>query len=241
VLGGALAVAATAQAGILLGCGAAKTFSPQPRPYVLLRRPRRFRRIVLRLCALALGLAALSLAARWHDLALTGKVDLGVANTLWMRIHYASFFLLLALIPAVIVSDQMLEHRPLPPRTLAVLGAFGTLCVLQSERVVALVLLMIPISWLAVRGIRRRARGPVRRRRVGLVQVGAAFAPRPRSSPSCNGRGAASRSGSPTRPRRSRRRGARASSPRSSGWARTCSSPRASSSGFRRRRRTSTA
>ena len=177
VLGSALAVAASAQAGILVGCALAKTIPPRARPYVLLRRPRRFRRLVLRLCVLALGLAAVSLAARWHDLSLTGKVDLGAANTIWMRIHYASFFLLLALIPAVIVADQMLERRPLPRRTAAVVAAFGLICVLQSERDVALVLLMIPISWLAVRADPApRERRPRRRRRVGLLQVGAAFA-----------------------------------------------------------------
>ena len=177
MLGPALAVAAGAQAGILVGCMLANALPPRPRPYLLLRRPQLFRRVVGRVCLLALGLAAVSLAARWGDLALAGKLDLGAADSLWLRVHYASFFLLLATLPAVIVADQMIEQRPLPPLTRLVVVGFGLVCILQSERDVALVLLMIPISWLAVRtDAAPRRQGRSQARRFGVVHVGAAFA-----------------------------------------------------------------
>jgi hypothetical protein len=178
MLAPALVVAACAQGGILLGCGAATVVEARPPAYLLLRRPRRFRNVAARACAVALGLAAASLAMRWGDLSTAGKLDYGTAGGFWLRLHYASFFLLLALIPAVVVADQTVERRPLPRLTQAIVGTFGLICVLQAERDIALVLLMIPIAWLAV------ARDPAapgpsprpRRRRPGLVQVGGAFA-----------------------------------------------------------------
>jgi len=175
MMGRAMLVAAAAQAGIFLGCAAARATVFRPARYLVLRRPRRLRRAACRLCLAALGVAAVSLAARWRELGTVGKLDLGAGDALWTRIHYACFFLLLAFIPAVIVADQTLERRPLPRRSVLVLGAFAALCLLQGERDVVLVLLMVPISWLAVRGDAPPRSGARGRRRSALVQVGAAF------------------------------------------------------------------
>ncbi len=174
MLGRALWVAVAAQAGIALGCTlGAGTTTRLPRRWLALRQPRRFRTFALAAFGVAFALAAVALAARWGDLAVAGKLDAGAGDNLWVRVHYAAFLLLLALLPAVAIVDQALERRPLPRRSAIVLGSFALLCLLEGERDVALVLLMIPIGWAAARP------GPRRRPRVGLwrsaLRVGAAF------------------------------------------------------------------
>ena len=164
MLNGAMLVAVAAQAGILLGCGASGLFRRRPASYVYLRSPARLRPRVGWLCAVALALAASALAARWADLTTVGKLDLGAADSFWSRLHYASFFLVLALVPAVVVADQMVERRAAPILTKAVVGALAVLCLLEGERDVVLALLMIPISWLAVRRDGERHGGRVTRR-----------------------------------------------------------------------------
>src|SRR5262249_11293879 len=98
MMGRAMLVAAAAQARIFLGCAAARATVFRPARYLVLRRPRRLRRAACRLCLAALGVAAVSLAARWRELGTVGKLDLGAGDALWTRIHYACFFLLLAFI-----------------------------------------------------------------------------------------------------------------------------------------------
>lgn len=175
VLDRALWIAVAAQAGILAGGMLAGRRVHVPRAILVLAAPRRFRRFALGVFAAAFAAAGAALAARWGDLTTIGKLDAGATGDPWIRLHYAAFLVLLAVVPAVVLVDQAVAGRPLPRRSQLVLGAFALLCLLSSERDVALVLVMIPLAWLTAR------RGPAarpRRARRGLrtaLRLGAGF------------------------------------------------------------------
>ncbi len=175
MLAPALGAALAAQTGIFLGCVARLRWNRMPDRYAVLRRPRRFRLCVLALC---LGIVVLNLFAtafRWQTLATVGKADLGGTVDVWQRAHYAGLLLLLALTPAMLVADQALERKPVPWLTRLVLGLFGLVCLLAGERDIALVVVMIPVSWFALRRP-ETGRGAGSRRLRVLLQGAAAFA-----------------------------------------------------------------
>jgi hypothetical protein len=167
MLGPALWVAVAAQAGILVGSSVGIWRRHHvPRRYVALLSRERFRTIALVAFALVLAVSALAVFERWGDLMTAGKVTVDVGVDVWQRLHYATFLLMLALLPAIIVVDQSIAGRALPLRSKLAVGLFGLLCLLTAERDVALVLLMIPIAWSAAH--RRRGLEPSR----GLVSIG---------------------------------------------------------------------
>lgn len=151
VLDRALWIAVAAQAGILAGGVLAGRRAHVPRTILVLAAPRRFRRFALGVFAVAFTAGAMALAARWGDLTTVGKLDAGASDDLWVRLHYAAFLVLIAVVPAIVLVDQAIAGRLLPLRSRCVLGGFALLCLLSSERDVALVLLMVPLAWLTAR------------------------------------------------------------------------------------------
>ena len=145
MLARALWVAVMAQAGIVLGC-AASIFAPVvPRRFLALRSPRRFRTVAMLAYGVVFAVSAYSLYQRYGTLVATGKVE--TAEDIWVRLHYATFLLMLALLPAVLISDQILCHRMVPRRSQLAIGLFALLCLLSAERDLVLVLIMVPIAW----------------------------------------------------------------------------------------------
>lgn len=166
VLDRALWIAVAAQTGILAGGVCAGRRVHVPRTILVLAAPRRFRRFALGVFAVAFVAGAMALGARWGDLTTIGKMDAGVSGDVWIRLHYAAFLVLIAVVPAIVLVDQAIALRVLPTRSRLALAGFAGLCLLSSERDVALVLLMVPLAWLTAR------RGPATprpgRRRRGL-------------------------------------------------------------------------
>lgn len=178
VLDRALWIAVAAQAGILAGGALAGRRVHVPRTILVLAAPRRFRRFALGVFGAAFAVGAAALAARWGDLTTIGKMDAGASGDVWIRLHYAAFLVLIAVVPAVVLVDQAIAGRLVPLRSRLVLGGFGLLCLLSSERDVALVLLMVPLAWLTAR--RGPAAAAARRRASGgwrtALRLGGAFA-----------------------------------------------------------------
>jgi hypothetical protein len=110
------------------------------------------------------AVSALSLSQRYGTLVATGKIDVSVDEDIWVRLHYATFQFMLALLPAILVSDQAIDRRLVPRRSQLAIALFGLLCVLSAERDFVLVLVMIPIAWIgnSGQGARRRSPGLLR-------------------------------------------------------------------------------
>src|SRR5262245_47933699 len=147
MLGRALWVAVTAQAGILLGCIVSLVAPALPPRFLSLRSPHRFRTLALLAYGMVFAVSAFSLYQRYGTLVAIGKVEVTAEPDIWVRLHYATFLIMLALLPAILISDQTIERRIVPRRAQMALTLFGLLCLLSAERDLVLTLVMIPIAW----------------------------------------------------------------------------------------------